>query len=80
VALLFLVYFEWGKIMHSPIGPSPKPQLSRTLPEAGKQSHFISLLGIWNLEFGIWDLMNAEFYLVLGINRVIFFLLYSLSV
>jgi hypothetical protein len=36
--------------------PSPKTQISRT------KTCSISPLGIWNMEFGIWDLMDAENY------------------
>ena len=52
--------------MHSKKDPSQKSQISRT-----KTTLYPSLkFGTWNLEFGIWALMNVEIYPVFCIIAI----------
>jgi len=57
-----LLYFEWDKTSLFLITKFQGLNL-RNL------SHSIFQLGIWYLEFGIWDLINAEIYPVRSIVK-----------
>jgi hypothetical protein len=63
------LYFEWDKTMLCKKNPSFKTQI----PNA--KAYSILPLGIWYLEFGILDLINAEIYPVRNIVVIIILIL-----